>query len=142
MKMKKEDNDILLQPIGQVQLIDELPDKFEYGVIKNCKSKIMIHEKYLEGLTGLEKGDLIDVVYYMHMKHEKKLLFTPRINNPERKEKGIFATRSQYSINSLGITTVKIVEITRNNLVVLGLDAKDGSPIVDIKRHAPEYCPD
>jgi len=139
--MKDENNKILMHPIGYVSAIDVLPDKFDYEVIKSLKSKIIINKKYELGLTGLKEGALIDVVYYMHKQKENKILFVPCMNNPKKEEKGIFSTRSQHSINSIGITTVKILEIMENNLIVLGLDAKDGSPVLDIKRHATEYIP-
>lgn len=139
--MKEEDKAIIMHSIGSVHAIDNIPEKFDYNLIKKLKSKIIIEQKYTWGLTGLKKGDLIDVVYYMHKQKERKILFVPCMNNPKKEEKGIFATRSQHSINSIGITTVKILEIVEHNLIVLGLDAKDGSPVLDIKRHAPEYCP-
>lgn len=135
-------NEIKMQAIGHVQSIDSLPETFDYAVIKNLKSKIVLNKEYQAGLTGLEPGGFIDVVYHMHEQQEKKLLFTPRVNNPLKKEIGIFARRSKYSVNAIGITTVKLLEISGNELVVLGLDANDQSPVLDIKRHAPEYYPE
>ena len=52
---------------------------------------------------------------------------------------GVFATRSPDRPNPIGKTTVKIVERRGNVLRVQGLDAIDGSPVLDIKPYLPGY---
>ncbi|HZD36961.1 MAG TPA: TrmO family methyltransferase, partial [Nitrososphaeraceae archaeon] len=46
---------------------------------------------------------------------------------------GVFATKSPYRPNPIGVTVVKLLERNSNILKVKGLDAIDGSPIIDIK---------
>lgn len=135
-------DEIKMRPIGYVSTIDPQPTKFDYEIVKKLKSKIVISNEFEGGLTGLGPGDFIDVIYYMHEQKEKKVLFTPRYNNPENKEVGIFARRSIYSPSAIGITTVKLLEVSGNEIIVLGLDANDKSPVLDIKRYAPEYHPE
>ncbi|MFH1739812.1 MAG: TrmO family methyltransferase, partial [bacterium] len=50
-----------------------------------------------------------------------------------RPMRGVFATRSPARPNPIGVTTVRVLDCEENALVVEGLDALDGSPIVDIK---------
>ena len=133
--------EIKVNIIGYVKQVDVIPKIFDYDVIKNLKSEIIIKDKFKEGLHGLKKNDLIDVLYFMHDQKEKKILFKPSRNNPEKIEKGVFATRSKSSISAIGVTKVKILEIKDNSLIVKGLDAFNNSPIIDIKRNAPEYHP-
>lgn len=133
--------EIKVNIIGYVKQVDVIPKIFDYDIIKNLKSKIIIKDKFKEGLHGLKKNDLIDVLYFMHDQKEKKILFNPNCNNPEKIEKGVFATRSKSSISAIGVTKVKILEIKENSLIVKGLDAFNNSPIIDIKRNAPEYHP-
>ena len=53
---------------------------------------------------------------------------------------GIFATRAPHRPNSIGMTIVKLLERDGNSLRVLGLDAIDGSPVIDIKPYLPKDC--
>jgi tRNA-Thr(GGU) m(6)t(6)A37 methyltransferase TsaA len=48
---------------------------------------------------------------------------------------GLFATRSPYRLNPIGVTVVKLLERRRNVVKVKGLDAANGIPILDIKPH-------
>ena len=52
---------------------------------------------------------------------------------------GVFASRSPYRPNSLGRATVKLIERRGNSLIVQGLDAIDGAPVLDIKPFIPGY---
>ncbi len=51
---------------------------------------------------------------------------------------GVFAVRTQYRPNPMGITIVKLLERRDNRLRVLGLDAYDRTPVLDIKPFVPE----
>jgi tRNA (adenine37-N6)-methyltransferase len=52
---------------------------------------------------------------------------------------GIFATRSQLRPNHLGVATVELLAVEGATLRVRGLDAIDGTPVLDIKPYLPEY---
>ena len=52
---------------------------------------------------------------------------------------GIFACRCPQRPNPIGITTVKLIKVRGNKLKVKGLDILDGTPIIDIKPHWPQY---
>ncbi len=52
---------------------------------------------------------------------------------------GIFATRSQLRPNHLGVSAVELLSVEGTNLRVRGLDATDGTPVLDLKPYLPEY---
>ena len=66
-------------------------------------------------------------------------------HNPANPIRGVFATRSQYRPNFIAATVATILRIDPPQadgavtLVVTGLDAQDGSPVIDIKPHRPAF---
>ncbi len=54
-------------------------------------------------------------------------------------EVGIFAQRAKHRPNPIGITAVELIKVIGNVLTVKGLDAIDGTPILDLKPYYPEY---
>jgi tRNA-Thr(GGU) m(6)t(6)A37 methyltransferase TsaA len=54
-------------------------------------------------------------------------------------ESGIFAQRARHRPNPIGITTVEIISVAGNVLRVRGLDAIDGTPVLDIKPYVPAF---
>ena len=83
-------------------------------------------------LDGLRPGDDIVVVTWLHLADRTVLRVHPR-GAPSRLMRGVFATRSQHRPNPLGIHPVTIVAIDDLRIRVQGLEAVDGTPIVDIK---------
>jgi tRNA-Thr(GGU) m(6)t(6)A37 methyltransferase TsaA len=59
--------------------------------------------------------------------------------NPEWPEVGIFAQRARDRPNRLGLTTCRIISVTGHVVSVAGLDAIDGTPVIDIKPHMVEF---
>lgn len=92
-------------------------------------SIIRIHKRYVKGLDGLKAGHYLDVVYLFHKSKRRSL--TGMILSGE--EKGIFATRSPARPSKIGITRVMLHAVNDHELVVSGLDAMRGSPVIDIK---------
>lgn len=95
-------------------------------------SEIVIDEKYSEGLADVEQNELITVIFYFDRADGYKLKLHPR-GDESRPITGVFNTRSQYRPNPIGITVVKLIDRKGNTLVVEGLDALDGTPVLDIK---------
>ncbi|KXA92525.1 hypothetical protein AKJ64_02925 [candidate division MSBL1 archaeon SCGC-AAA259E17] len=97
--------------------------------------KIEVHPELAEGLKDIDSLEKIDVCYWMHKLDEeerKKLKVHPR-GNLKNPLTGVFALRSPMRPNPIGVTKVKLVRREDNNLFVEGLDAYDGSPVLDIK---------
>jgi tRNA (adenine37-N6)-methyltransferase len=104
-------------------------------------SEIHLAPLVAQGLQGLEHFSHILVVFYMHQAtHDPKtdLVRRPR-GRADMPEVGIFAQRARHRPNPIGITAVKLLRIQGNTLTVQGLDAMDGSPVLDIKPYVPEF---
>jgi len=97
--------------------------------------QIHIHDKFSEGLKGVENCEHLWILYWMHKLSEEdreKLQVHPR-GDVTKEKKGVFALRSPMRPNPIGLTKVKLVERRGNVLIVEGLDAFDESPVIDIK---------
>ncbi len=128
--------EINLTPIGFVKNAVTEPKGEDWQTII---SEIIVNEDLKEALSGIDEFSHIIVIYWMHktpasqrsiMKvHPKRNLNLPLV--------GVFATRSPARPNPIGIATVKLLECRDNILKVIGLDAIDGTPVLDIKPHIP-----
>lgn len=52
---------------------------------------------------------------------------------------GVFAQRTKFRPNPIGVTTVTLVAVDNRGITVRGLDALDGTPVLDIKPHIPAF---
>jgi tRNA-Thr(GGU) m(6)t(6)A37 methyltransferase TsaA len=122
-------NRIEVHPIGFVQRQHPDEDVNDRELI----SKIVIGKEYAEGLDGIEDWSHLYVIFWMHrISDEKKTLVCPR-SEPDIPAVGIFATRAPIRPNPIGLTLVELMRRERNVLFVKGLDALDGTPVLDIK---------
>jgi tRNA (adenine37-N6)-methyltransferase len=100
--------------------------------IEAAESRIVLEPALLKGLSGLEPGQQILVLFHFHRSEGYELLQHPR-GDRSRPKRGVFALRSPYRPNPIGVTTVELIAIEGNVLRVRGLDAIDGTPILDLK---------
>lgn len=104
-------------------------------------SKIRVMNDYVSGLTGLENFSHAIILTYLHEAkfiRERHLERRPR-NLPEMPLVGIFSQRAKDRPNPIGLTTVKIIKVLADTLLVEGLDAINGTPVLDIKPYYPQY---
>jgi formylmethanofuran dehydrogenase subunit E len=100
---------------------------------RSPRSRIVVDEAYRPGLEGLEPGQTVEVLYYFDgAPAEVPLRQHPRGDRAMPK-RGVFALRSPHRPSPIGLTSVEILEIEPDGLVVAGLDAWHGSPVLDIK---------
>lgn len=93
-------------------------------------SRIEVFKEFEEGLQDIEGFSHIIVIYWFHKSQGHHLLVrTPWDDIPH----GLFATRSPHRPCPLGLTVVELVAREENILKVKGLDAIDGTPLLDIK---------
>lgn len=98
-------------------------------------SILEIDGRHEAALLGLEPGDQLDVLYCMNRlgpDDTSRSQVRPR-GDLSRPLRGVFATRSPMRPNPIGVAKVTLENIEGRVLTVEGLDAPDGSPIVDIK---------
>ena len=108
--------------------------------LEGVVSDIVMDPGWEKALDGVEDFSHLVVIYWMHRVAPEERLLTrirPR-RMPELPLVGVFASRSPARPNPLGLATVKLVERRGGTLRVMGLDAVDGSPVLDVKPYIPE----
>ena len=94
---------------------------------------LQIYPEYQGGLHGIEIGQTIAVIFWLHQANREILQVYPR-GDQSRGLRGVFSTRSPVRPNPLAISELKVLSIKNNTIEVVGLDILDGTPIVDIKK--------
>jgi tRNA-Thr(GGU) m(6)t(6)A37 methyltransferase TsaA len=123
--------EIVLKPIGVVRTAavgDKVKDKTRI-------SHVVIHSELAEALEGVDGFSHLFVLFWLHKipdEQRKTLKVHPR-GRRDLPLLGIFATRSMLRPNPVGLTLVELVKVEDNVLTVRGLDALDGTPVLDIK---------
>jgi tRNA-Thr(GGU) m(6)t(6)A37 methyltransferase TsaA len=94
-----------------------------------------VHKRLTKALEGLEGFSHVYVLFYMHEipAEEARALKVHPKGRTDLPLVGVFATRSAYRPNPVGLTLVQLIERKENVLVVKGLDALDGTPVLDVK---------
>lgn len=102
------------------------------GKHKMQEATLEIFPEYYLGLTGMQDMKQILVFYWLHRADREVLRVYP--GGDRNKEMiGVFRNRSPLRPNPIGISLVDIVDIGVNELHVRGMDAIDGTPIIDLK---------
>ena len=117
-------------PIGEVKSRYKKPvgpDEMEQH-----ESTIILKPEFSKGLHGIEDNKYLQILYYLDQMEGYDLI-SERHKGSVR---GLFASRSPRRPNSIGLTTVKLIDRNEEHLKVLGLDAIDGTPVLDIKPYA------
>jgi L-fuculose-phosphate aldolase len=129
----------IVRPIGIVRSVLKDPaDAPKQGALTDQEAEIVVDPLFLPALVGLDgKRGKIIVICWMHRGDRNRLKVHPR-GQEDRPERGVFSTRSPHRPNPLSLHTVNLLSIERNILRVRGMDAVDGTPVVDIKSHSPE----
>jgi tRNA-Thr(GGU) m(6)t(6)A37 methyltransferase TsaA len=129
--------ELVLKPIGVVRspLTDRLTAPSQ-GSEGTPDAYLELAASVAEGLEGIEVGQEIVVVTWLHASRRDVLKLHPRWDerNPLT---GVFATRSPDRPNPLGLHRVRILEIAGRTLKVGPLEAIHGTPVVDIKPVLP-----
>jgi tRNA-Thr(GGU) m(6)t(6)A37 methyltransferase TsaA len=127
-----------LKAIGVVS--NDIKEPIRHGW-KEVVSEVIVDSELSEALDGLEGFSHIIVLYWMHQLHpgRKLPLKVHPMGNQALPLTGRFATRSPSRPNPVGQTTVELLERRANVLKVKGLDAIDGTPVIDIKPYLPGY---
>ncbi|MCD6520874.1 MAG: tRNA (N6-threonylcarbamoyladenosine(37)-N6)-methyltransferase TrmO [Anaerolineae bacterium] len=121
---------IVCQPIGIVRsaFVEGSPRQKGRG-----QAEIEIYPEYARGLEGICENTWLQVIFaFDRAPAEPPLLQHPRGDRAVPK-RGVFALRSPHRPNPLGLTTVRLRQVRGNILKVDGLDAWDGTPVLDIK---------
>ena len=135
-----------LEPIGTIESC--FKEKFgiprQPGLASAAQAALVIHPPYSDpaSLNGLEAFSHIWLIYIFHAIEKgrwKPTVRPPRLGGNKRM--GVFATRSNFRPNPLGMSVVKLEKIVpcgkTVRLELSGVDLLDGTPVLDIKPYLP-----
>jgi len=120
--------------IGHVQSpltsLDDCPRQANEGA---PEAELIILPAYQQGIQNIQAGDKLVLLTWLHLADRNILATHPR-NDTSLPVTGVFSTRSPGRPNPIGLHTVTVVSVEDNaHIKVAGLEALDGTPIVDIK---------
>jgi tRNA-Thr(GGU) m(6)t(6)A37 methyltransferase TsaA len=122
-----------LRPIGHVRspLTDPgtAPKQGDEGA---PDAWLVLDPEVAEGARDLEVGADVFVLTWLHRARRDVLAVHPR-DDPRAPETGVFSTRSQDRPNPIGLHRVTIAAVDGPRVLARGLEAVDGTPIVDVK---------
>lgn len=132
---------IVLNPIGKIynERIDVEDDNWGEVI-----SRIELNDEFNESaLMGIEEFSHIEIIYYFDRVDDKKIITGARRprNLEHLPETGIFAQRAKNRPNKLGLSVAALIKKEKNILFVKGLDAINGTPVLDIKPVLTEFLP-
>lgn len=113
-----------------IHSLQEAPKNYD---ISEHTGTIEIESQYHEALDGIEKGQTVVVLCWLHQADRDVLTVYPR-GDRSRGLRGVFATRSPARPNPIAISEFEILERRDTLLMVKGLDIIDGTPVIDIKK--------
>jgi L-fuculose-phosphate aldolase len=124
-------------PIGKVRsALTDPADAPRQGRDTGTEATLEIDPAYAEALSGIEENERLLVVCWLHLAGRGRLKVNPR-GDPASPARGVFATRSPLRPNPFAIYTVELLEVRGTSLRVRGVDAVDGTPVLDIRPHRP-----
>ena len=134
--MTAEPAPITLKPIGIVRSEIKEPTHQKQPELV---SEIIIDKALMKALDDLDEFSHIIILWWIHKTRRPAPLKVRPRGNPENKLMGVFATRSPDRPNPIGKSTVRLLGRRGNILKVKGLDAIDGTPVLDIKPYISGY---
>ncbi|HEV8573433.1 MAG TPA: tRNA (N6-threonylcarbamoyladenosine(37)-N6)-methyltransferase TrmO [Dehalococcoidia bacterium] len=132
---------VTLRPIGVIRnsVLDPQPPGFDWGGVT---SRIVVRPDLTDALLGLETYSHLNVLFWPHLIPADVIGSKHRLHprdDPQNPLQGILATRSQIRFNPILVTAVPLLSIKGDTLKVRGLDAIDGTPVLDIKPYFPHF---
>lgn len=114
--------------ISPYTVLEECPAN---GWSNNCITEIVIKDEYVTGLNGIVKGMILHILWWFDRAQRDILIQSP---GSQKEPIGVFAMRSPQRPNPIALSLCEVIEISNKSIFVRGLEALDGSPVVDIKR--------
>lgn len=140
------DDEFTVRPIGRIEAAVETPEGGQVEELRSERARIVVDEAYADALHAFDErvgtaddpgyaGGMIDVVFLLDRVDEDDIELSGWSSKglTPAGERGIFTSRTPKRPNRLGVTTARVVEHEGRTIVVEGLDAVDGTPVLDIK---------
>lgn len=132
---------ISLYPIGEIVNERKIVEDDNWGEII---SMIELNDSFdVRALKGINEFSHLEIIYYFDKVEDSKIITGARHprNLEHLPEVGVFAQRVKNRPNKLGLTTVKLLRAENKTLHVKGLDAINGTPVLDIKPVFKQFLP-
>jgi len=120
-----------LEPVGFVEN-DFAETRSDPDVFAGTVSHIRVLPRFADGLFRIEGFERLYIIYVFDRSQGFEMIIHPR-GDVTRPERGVFATHSPRRPNPVGLTVVELLGVEGEVLTVRGLDAVDGTPVIDIK---------
>ena len=130
-----------MAPIGVVRSSRDEPIDDDWDAVH---TSITLTPPYEEAsLLGLGEFSHIEVVYLFDQVEADAACTGARRprGNPDWPEVGIFAQRAKFRPNRIGLSCCELLRVAETTIHVRGLDAIDGTPVLDIKPYMVEFGP-
>ncbi len=125
-----------LVPIGVIHSPYRVPGEApRQGRFSDRVAELEIYPRFKEGLKDMEQATHLIVLYWCHLA-QRDVLQTRTPWGPEIR--GVFACRSPSRPNPIAFCVAELLEVKENRLLVRGVDALDGSPLIDIKPYSSD----
>ncbi len=132
--LAEETNSILIVPIGVIHTPyarrEEIPCQ---GRLSSELCEIELYPEFAPALKDIEQCTHLFVIFWLHQADRSRLTATPKHDG---REHGVFATRSPNRPNPLALDVVDLLHVEGTRLTVKGMDALDGSLLLDIKPYS------
>jgi tRNA-Thr(GGU) m(6)t(6)A37 methyltransferase TsaA len=141
-QLGEDDMSILMTPVGRVQGGRTLPEDDDWG---DSRARIVLDPARFddEALMALDTFSHAEVIFVFDKVGEDQIVTGARHprGNTDWPRIGIFAQRGKNRPNRIGVTVCEIVSVVGLVLEVRGLDAIDGTPVLDIKPVMSGFAP-
>jgi tRNA (adenine37-N6)-methyltransferase len=101
---------------------------------------VEVEAPYLPALLGLEQYSHVWVLFWFHENdnpQDRSILQVHPCRNPANPLTGVFAARAPVRPNLIGLSVARLLRVDGRRLILAGLDAREGSPVLDIKPYLP-----
>jgi tRNA-Thr(GGU) m(6)t(6)A37 methyltransferase TsaA len=129
---------IILNPIGVIHspFTDPASMPIQPVSANSASGSVELLPEFAAGLRDLEGFSHILLFYHFHRSRPFALAVTPYLDTVPR---GLFATRAPNRPNPIGLSLVRLARIDGSRLHVENIDVLDGTPLLDIKPHVPDF---
>lgn len=125
--------EIKITPIGVMHCGLQAPEEApKYYTESTVTGTLEIFPPYLEAMDGIQAGQTLVVLFWLHQARRDLLKVYPR-GDRSRGLRGVFSTRSPIRPNPIAISEFTVLKVDDNLIEVAGVDIINGTPILDIK---------
>ena len=136
--MEQASIQFLYQSIGHIHSpfndVEGMP--IQSSGARGVSGSVVVYPEFAQGLKDLESFSHVILLYHFHETKSSELIVTPFMDS---RPHGVFATRAPQRPNPIGLSVVRLLEISANVLKIEDVDVLDGTPVIDIKPYVPAF---